>query len=490
MYFFKDTNSNWIIGDSLDSIVSKVPCKLRKSSATMIFVQTIESNMILFPPTEVTAIRKNAVGDYYASFTEFKTAVSDFFDNAPITAEDVDVKIGAAMQISLTYSELYALKQANNLVPGQSYLITDYQTVHTIPNTTDVNTGQIEPLLVMALTNNKLSAECYSTLFPQDIIYYDIENNQAMVPGCTKGLIYRRIDTLQKNDIPFDYRNVKFRRWQISVTTEHADGNSDSFAKGSVVKKTGTNQIYIKLCDAAGLFSDTSFWRPFEWNNLQYVSLTETEWYIANDVFQVIIPTNLLYNDYYMFSTEPTVTGIQSSYANIHNNKIGGTTLDILVNYNSVIFGANFNSNSIGANFNSNSIGANFNSNSIGANFNNNSIGANFNSNSIGANFKYNSIGANFKYNSIGANFNNNSIGANFNSNSIGAYFTSNSIGANFNYNKIEDGFNSDYNGVDFTIATYVYLQYNKTLFKNSLGEKKLSYYNDSNVLVVVNANS
>ncbi len=108
MYFFKDTNSNWIIGDSLDSIVSKVPCKLRKSSATMIFVQTIESNIILFPPTEVTTIRKNAAGDYYTSFTEFKTAVSDFFDNAPITTEEVDAKIGAAIQDLVLPEELYS----------------------------------------------------------------------------------------------------------------------------------------------------------------------------------------------------------------------------------------------------------------------------------------------------------------------------------------------------------------------------------------------
>ena len=95
MYFFKDTNGNWIIGESVDSIVSKVPCELRRSSPTTVAVRTVESRILLLAPIEVTALRKNAAGEFYATFTEFIAAVSDFFDNAPITAEEVDAKIGA-----------------------------------------------------------------------------------------------------------------------------------------------------------------------------------------------------------------------------------------------------------------------------------------------------------------------------------------------------------------------------------------------------------
>ena len=99
MYFFKDTNGNWIIGESVDSIVSKVPCELRKSSPTTVAVRTVESRILLLSPIEVTALRKNAAGDFYATYAEFKAAVSDFFDNAPITSEEVDAKIGAEVDI-------------------------------------------------------------------------------------------------------------------------------------------------------------------------------------------------------------------------------------------------------------------------------------------------------------------------------------------------------------------------------------------------------
>jgi hypothetical protein len=133
------------------------------------------------------------------------------------------------------------------LVPGQKYLINDYQTVHIIPNTSDVNTGPVEPLLVTASSTNTLEPIAYSTIFPQDIIYYNIENDQDMVPGSTKGYIYRRIDTLQNNDIGLDYRNVKFRRWQINVTTSDSTGSGSTYSQGAVVLQTGTNNIYLKL---------------------------------------------------------------------------------------------------------------------------------------------------------------------------------------------------------------------------------------------------
>ena len=108
MYFFKDTNGNWIIGESVDSIVSKVPCELRKSSPTTVAVRTVESRILLLAPIEVTALKKNAAGEFYATYAEFKADVSDFFDNAPITSEEVDAKIGAAIQGMTLAEELYS----------------------------------------------------------------------------------------------------------------------------------------------------------------------------------------------------------------------------------------------------------------------------------------------------------------------------------------------------------------------------------------------
>ena len=56
--------------------------------------------------------------------------------------------------INTTYYDLLVLKTNNNLKIGQSYKITDYQTIHNITNTSpvEVNTGPIEPLIVTAIS--------------------------------------------------------------------------------------------------------------------------------------------------------------------------------------------------------------------------------------------------------------------------------------------------------------------------------------------------
>ena len=63
---------------------------------------------------------------------------------------------------TINYDNLVLKINSSELVPGQKYLLEDYQTVHTIPNTTDTNTGPIEPLVLTALGNNNLEVIAYS----------------------------------------------------------------------------------------------------------------------------------------------------------------------------------------------------------------------------------------------------------------------------------------------------------------------------------------
>ena len=335
--------------------------------------------------------------------------------------------------VSIIYADLLTKKNNSTLTEGQTYLISDYRTRYKMPNADIIITCNIEPLVAKALTVNSFEPIAYSPLYPQDIIYYNFNNDQIMVPECDRGYISRRVDTYNNNSIPNDYRNIKYRRWQINVT-DVFDINTQ-YQKGNVIVSPNDNtQIYIALDSTINNPLDNEGkWRQFEWSNLSYVS-PQADWYIIDDAFQIHIPCSSNYQDL-LFLQDTT---------SCHSNKIESASTDIILNFNNVIFGAYFYSNSIGANFNSNSIGANFYSNSIGVNFSSNSIGANFNSNSIGAYFYSNSIGAYFNYNSIGAGFSSNSIGANFYSNSIGAYFYSNSIGANFYSNSIGAYFNSD----------------------------------------------
>ena len=118
--------------------------------------------------------------------------------------------------IEVTYDELVALKNTSSLVKGQNYLLTDYETTYIQP-VTNVNksSGVIEPLIITATDVDKLHNVCKSTLYPQDIVYYEITGdigNYYGTEGFTKGKIYRRIDTLRNNDIGTDWRHVKYDR--------------------------------------------------------------------------------------------------------------------------------------------------------------------------------------------------------------------------------------------------------------------------------------
>jgi hypothetical protein len=348
---------------------------------------------------------------------------------------------------------------------------------------TDINTGPIEPLLVTAASTNTLEPIAYSTLFPQDIIYYNIESDQNIVSGSTKGYIYRRIDTIKNNDIGFDYRNVKFRRWQINVTTSDLTGSGNTYSQYSVVLKTGTNNIYLKLDNTPSVpFTNTASWMLFPWSNLQYVSPTSNNW----SVNQYIIPVSASYMDYTMFSTEPTINGIQCNYDYIYGNKIKGICdgSDIISNLNTVFFGSDFDSNTIEDYFYNNTVGDSFYNNTIKYDFNNNTIGDNFQFNNIGEDFRFNIIGDSFYYNTIGDDFNSNTIGDGFNSNTIGSYFSYNTIGNYFQLNNIENNFGV----MNFADSTYVYQSYLKYLFKNSANGQYLRYYDSGNTLHIVQA--
>ena len=406
----------------------------------------------------------------------------------------VDARSGGASYvptISVTYSALASLIAAGSLVQGQKYLINDYRTVHQIPNTTDVNTGDLEPLIVTAATVNTLSPVAISTTFPKDIIWYNFTSDQAAMPGCTKGYIYRRIDTIKSNDIPFDFRNVKFRRWQINVTTQDTTGAVGTYTKGAVVKKTSTNEVYVKLTNNSGVFSDSNFWTRLSFDNLSYISPIQTQWQVINDFYTLTIPCSSLFQDYKMWS-------VSSYYNTANNNTINSIQSGIfiggnLTKYNTVIYENYFAYNNIGSFFYDNSILNSFQNNKIKDFFYNNLIGNYFYNNVIDDNFYGNVIGSffsdnvlnqffysnvcdsNFSINIIQKGFNNNSVANSFQNNNILSGFTFNAIGNNFIKNKIGQNFYSNKIGIEFKdnniLSSFQQNTINNYFQNNEIGE-------------------
>ena len=123
--------------------------------------------------------------------------------------------------ISVTYQELTSLMFLGALIPGKRYLLTDYKTTWRISDNSIRRADDVEPLILLALTTFKFSTEAYSTIYPQDKIYYlvgalDYDGNatpyiaedwgglNGLIPET--GFIYRRIDSMLNQDINFDYR--------------------------------------------------------------------------------------------------------------------------------------------------------------------------------------------------------------------------------------------------------------------------------------------
>jgi len=433
-----------------------------------------------------------------------------YIKNLPIVSENPGG--GTVSVINVTYSELTNLISANGLKPLQNYLITDYQTVHRIPNTSDINTGDIEPLLVTSISRNKLKPEAYSSLFPQDVIYYNHINDQTIAPGCTMGYIYRRIDTTQNNDICFDFRQAKFRRWEINVTNVWESGIT--YDINDVV--TYNDYIYVSLSDNNSDDVTSIYWsnptNSTNWLLYPFKNLTYSSYYNYYSTFNIggaVIPITSNYQDYTMWGNwnhyynsinntifSYTVGSYENMYSfntvilegNFYNNTIyggnneGSTGQSSMNNtisgfcYNNIIYGGfsgniigrefynntiknrfsgnliegGFYNNSIGSNFSSNTVGSAFFDNTIGSYFDANTLGSNFYDNNIGSDFQYNSIKKYFSYNTIDSYFQNNSTGNSFGYNSIGYMFDRNDMGDDFQNNSIRNNFNNNIIGSGF----------------------------------------
>jgi len=313
--------------------------------------------------------------------------------------------------IDITYAELVDKISLSALIPGQKYRITDYRTAYNMPNVTPAEkiVCTVEPLLVTANSVNTLSMYAYSEAYPQDEIYYDVANNQAKVAGCDMGYIYRRVDKLKNIDIGFDWRNVKFRRWQIDTMTEWDAGTT--YAKRAVVKRVGKTELYISIINANlnNAVTDNIGWILLAPTIGLYMSPTPTNLVLGASDKLVNIPCTALYMDYYIFTTEATTNGVLSSMSSIYNIKIAQSTSNIIANANTIFIGTpnNFTVNT--PDFYGNIFGAYSVNNIIDGQFTNNILwqggyGTGFAHNTFSGSSDKCSYGSSFQYNTVNRN--------------------------------------------------------------------------------------
>ena len=421
---------------------------------------------------------------------------------------------GNVLIIPKTYAELSALKSTNALVSGQKYLLTDYATKHVIPysDPVEINTGSLEPLILTAANDHEFHAEVISTVHASDIIHYRFDDDSCedgtrnsetkKWDGGTlrHGWITYRKSTSNLLSTYFDWRNYKVRRWKLDCQAWVSEG---SYSNKDLAKDSNGN-IYVSKTNHAALTvspsSDAVNWQLAVDLSLQdeglFLSWTPevSNFNIGDAKSDNLIISNAVkgtdYDDYYTFcinSERYNGSGVITDNSNgslvgegFFNIEIGDLQFDYIV----MTLGLEAYHNNIFFMLDSEESGLFYRNNKIGSNCFNNTIGNSFQSNTIGNDFSNNSIGNDFHYNTIGDSFYSNSIGNDFSNNSIGNDFRSNTIGNEFYYNTIGDYF--QYN--NFSTSTHVYAAYGCTLFRNAGLTWRLTYYNASDVLTIVDA--
>ena len=436
------------------------------------------------------------------------TTINDFTASPDLDTVNWEIVIDVTTIIDITHADLLILQNTSSLIAGQSYRITDHVTKYNQPVTDIVKTGNIEPLIVTALTNNVIDKLARSEQFTQDIIYYDI-NNIICSDGTTerKGKIYYREDTVRQLKVEGeDWRNIKNRRWAVDAVewvggTMYTARNVIKDANGNIYKCTkNTNGTITPSSDGANWV----LWLDLSLTNFWSFTNNKSAFNVGN-----INTTNLIINntidgtdfqDFYMFaiydeldnsSGEIDGTGAGLIGAGYENIEIDGfsdnqyTYYDSVSLHNSVFmlfpdggyydtvcygnkFGLNFTNNTLLMSlFNGNTIGNGCSYNTINCDFHNNTIGNGCSYNTINCDFHNNTIGKDFRSNTIDEHFYNNTIDEHFYNNTISRYFRGSSIGGSFNNNIIGRHFSDVVTDYDFKYNTIGKMFYSNIIGNN-----------------------
>lgn len=137
--------------------------------------------------------------------------------------------------VSTTWSDLKARRDAGTLIAGQQYRITDYTCTTTQADTQSA--GHQFDIIVTADSTSKLNEQARAILHEGDTyfanskleawkLWYSLDNNKNLYSWADstngKGVIYRMIDEWN-NDVPYDFKNIQFRRYKISVANYNND---------------------------------------------------------------------------------------------------------------------------------------------------------------------------------------------------------------------------------------------------------------------------
>jgi len=167
--------------------------------------------------------------------------------------EKIESQMADMAQQRKTYNELKELIDNNKLVPGTQYVLTDYRTKYQQPTTNVIKEMDVEELVLTADSKNTFEPIVSSLKYPEDIVYYDFNNNICEDRTTPRnGFISKRYDQITKNDAPQDWRTMLWARWTPHPTQYLLNGVLTNYsiwtsgkAKKGVLYKADDNRLYM-----------------------------------------------------------------------------------------------------------------------------------------------------------------------------------------------------------------------------------------------------
>lgn len=219
--------------------------------------------------------KANEIDPNYQSdkFNDMSEAIDIILNNMATTEDISEIKLDS---IQLKYNDLKVLRDNSQLIPGQTYIITDYVTTTTTTNTRSA--GNLFNVIVRADDKNHLNENCSFAHSDRDVDGYFAESKIEAWHGkyCLdndntrfawtdtengKGVIYWLKDEYN-NEAPYDFKNIIF-----------------DFVKSFVYSQWGGNWTFIRdtSLDVEGYYgwrtSDDS--NPSAWSNSYCFTNTE-----------------------------------------------------------------------------------------------------------------------------------------------------------------------------------------------------------------------
>ena len=424
-----------------------------------------------------TAAINNVITKHVADAEKQRAELAKLIQANTESIKNNQTAINTNKLTKITWADLKAKRDARELIPGVQYRITDYNCTATQNDTQSA--GHQFDIIVTADSNNKLNEVARAIRHDGDEnlpdatstttdgvtiktayfanskleawkIWYRLDNDTTHFGWADvtngKGVIYRMIDEWN-NDCPYDFKNIKFRRYKITKT-------SKSDLVGTYLGISDGDPVDIESdVDDSKMFYTFSYLGKLQNLNEYDGKVLEDASIIGNTLNSNVNAPIGVHSNNIKPLTDYDVVGINSTETvQILNNIV------FLTIYNTGYYGGCYN-NSFGNNCYANSFGNNCYSNSFGNEFQRNSFGSSCYTNSFGNNCFANSFGNNCLYNSFGNycygnSFENkcsgNSFGSDYYCNSFGNNCFTSSFGNNCQYNSFGNycygnSFGSDY---------------------------------------------